>query len=249
MTQSASAFGPLSLRRASDRVADVIRRTIFEGEFSPGERLPPERSLADRFQVTRNTIREALRQLEQLRLVSIRQGSGVEVQDFRDTAGLDFLAKLLSSEHLGEHLRHDVLEVRAVVGQAISCHAVDTFKLHNLEAFRDAVDAFQAEARRDHPNTARLQELDFDVHARLIRGAGNLGFVLMYNSLRYLCERICKFLEPLLEEPKRLAILYGRAVSGLESGDRASAKKAIEAVFASQWPERPAPQSDNLDLP
>ena len=198
--------------------------------------MPPERTLAERFQVTRNTVREALRQLEQLRLVSIRQGSGVRVQDYRNTAGLEFLARLLRSDALGDAMRHDVLEVRAVVGRAISCHAVDRFDLEALPTLRDAVEAFAEEAELVPRDLHRLQDLDFDVHACLIRGAGNLALVMMYNSLRYLCERIEQILEPLLAEPQTLAERYLRTLAALEAGDRASAKRAFEEVFILQWP-------------
>ncbi|MBW1881260.1 MAG: FadR family transcriptional regulator, partial [Deltaproteobacteria bacterium] len=69
-------FTPIENVRTSERVADAIRRTILSGRFRPGEVLPPERTLAARFDVTRNTVREALRVLEHARLVSIRHGSG-----------------------------------------------------------------------------------------------------------------------------------------------------------------------------
>lgn len=235
MSQSerrAGLFGPLANRRSSDRVAEVIRATIVSGEFRPGDRLPTERELAGRFQVTRNTVREALRQLEQLRLVSIRQGSGVVVRDLLASAGVDLLSVLLTSEIMPTKLIGDVLEVRAVVGAAITAYAIDRFDADKLGAFRSAVDAFVAEAERPAPAPATLAALDFDVHTTLVQASGNVALILLFNSLRTVTERVPHLLESLVAEPARLARCYERTAASLEKGDRKAAQKAFAQVFA-----------------
>ena len=242
MSQSerrAGLFSPLGVRRSSDRVADVIRRTIFDGEFRPGDRLPTERTLAERFQVTRNTVREALRQLEQLRMVSIRQGSGVVVRDLLSSAGIDALAVLLGSEAMGSKLVRDVLEVRMVVGRAIAAFAIERFDRSVLPGLRLAVEAFEAEARRAAPDPAALRVLDFDVHTSLVQGSGNVALVLLFNSLRTVTERVPHLLESLVAEPDRLAILYRKTIAALEKDDRAAARKAFEQVFEGDPPPPP----------
>mgnify|MGYP003342316091 CR=1 FL=1 len=62
-----------------DRVSDISRqleRAIVQGEYSPGQRLPPERLLSSQFQVSRSVIREALGRLASLGLVESRQEIG-----------------------------------------------------------------------------------------------------------------------------------------------------------------------------
>jgi GntR family transcriptional repressor for pyruvate dehydrogenase complex len=63
-----------------DEVAERILARILDGTFPVGERLPPERELAEELRVNRSSLREALKKLEQLRLVDIQQGSGTRVQ-------------------------------------------------------------------------------------------------------------------------------------------------------------------------
>ncbi|MBW2453877.1 MAG: FadR family transcriptional regulator [Deltaproteobacteria bacterium] len=236
------SFRPIRAERSSERVAAVLRRTIIDGKLRPGDRLPPERDLAKRFAVTRNTVREAVRRLEQSRLVSIRQGSGVTVQDYLTTTGLEFVGELLgSSSGCSASLVQDVMQARAVLGAAIYFHVIDTVPLPALGPFDRAVDAFVAEAAEAEPDSRRLQRLEFDVHDALIRAAGNQAFVLLYNSLRRIYERVAHLFEGVVGDPTALADHYGRAAAALSQGDRDEAKVAFRAVFALTTPPPPAP--------
>ena len=66
-------------RLGSAEIASLIRRDIKAGELSAKERLPPERVLAENYQVARGTVREALNKLAEESLVEIRAGSGTYV--------------------------------------------------------------------------------------------------------------------------------------------------------------------------
>jgi GntR family transcriptional repressor for pyruvate dehydrogenase complex len=69
-----SSFAPARRVRSLDDVSLQIRDAILSGEIAAGARLPNERELAERFQVGRPTVREALRSLEALGIVEIRPG-------------------------------------------------------------------------------------------------------------------------------------------------------------------------------
>lgn len=68
-------------RLLPSEVAARIQEKILDGSFAPGDRLPPERELASQLHVNRSSVREALKKLEELRLVDIQQGSGTRVRD------------------------------------------------------------------------------------------------------------------------------------------------------------------------
>ncbi len=71
-------------------VLEKMQRLIDDGEYPAGGRLPPERELAERFGVSRPTIREAIIALETLNLVEVKTGSGVYVLDTkRSRNGID----------------------------------------------------------------------------------------------------------------------------------------------------------------
>jgi len=73
------ALKPVSKQSLPDRLARQIRVLIQQGEYRQGDKLPPIMEMARRFRVGHPTVREALKSLETIGLVSIRHGSGVYV--------------------------------------------------------------------------------------------------------------------------------------------------------------------------
>lgn len=74
-----SAEGPAAPERAYQRLAEQITTLIGQGEFKNGERLPSERNLAERFEVSRTAVREAVIALEIQGVVEVHGGSGIYV--------------------------------------------------------------------------------------------------------------------------------------------------------------------------
>ena len=73
-----SAFAPVKQRRAFEDIIVQVENAILEGRLRVGDRLPPERELAEIFNVSRASVREALRVLEAFGVLSARRGTGAE---------------------------------------------------------------------------------------------------------------------------------------------------------------------------
>ena len=82
---------PLSRTSVPDQVFALLREAILSGRYRPGERLPPQRALAAELAVNMASIREALKRLQQLRLVEVRHGDATRVLDWRRSGGLEAL--------------------------------------------------------------------------------------------------------------------------------------------------------------
>ncbi len=95
--------------KIADAIVHEIESLILEGGLKPGQRLPPERELAEHFQVSRPSLREALQQLAARGLVESRRGGGTYVANMMDTAFVNPLLGLLRNhpETLG-----DLVEMR-----------------------------------------------------------------------------------------------------------------------------------------
>jgi len=87
-----------SLKTLSKDVSEKLIKQIINGVYPAGSKLPTEREMAKKFQVTRSIVREALKRVETLRLINIRQGSGAEVQDFTATGGLELVDLFLTKD-------------------------------------------------------------------------------------------------------------------------------------------------------
>ena len=73
-------------QRLHEDVARQLRDAILDGRFPAGSKLPPERELAGEFRVNRTSVREAIKVLEGLGLVSVRQGDGATVHPLVDAS-------------------------------------------------------------------------------------------------------------------------------------------------------------------
>src|SRR5437899_5989560 len=68
-------FAPVAVARASSAIAEQIRTAILSGRLKAGDRLSPERELAEQFGVSRVTVRDALRSLEAMGLIAVKVGA------------------------------------------------------------------------------------------------------------------------------------------------------------------------------
>lgn len=64
-------------QKAYKGVIDYFKKKILDGELRPGEKLPPERDIAERLNVSRNSVREAIRIMDMTGVISSQQGSGI----------------------------------------------------------------------------------------------------------------------------------------------------------------------------
>ena len=107
---------PIRRDRLYQGIVSQIEGLLERGELKPGDQLPAERLLADQFEVSRASVREALRSLELLGIVETRAGGGTFVR----RAQPEDLAKPLSALMSRGHTVSDVIDVRGLIEPAIS---------------------------------------------------------------------------------------------------------------------------------
>src|SRR3989475_3438037 len=97
-------LGPIKSTRIYEEIVRQVKQLIAEGRLKSGDRLPPERELAEKFVVSRTSVREALRALESLGLIEIRAGEGTFVREMSVDELVGPLALVLTSqrEAIGE---------------------------------------------------------------------------------------------------------------------------------------------------
>jgi GntR family transcriptional repressor for pyruvate dehydrogenase complex len=131
-----ATFRPPRRRRIHEDVAEQLRDAILDGRFGPGEKLPPERELAEEFRVNRTSIREAIKVLEGLALVSVRQGDGATVQPLID-ASFDVLPLLVfRGGRVDARAMFEIMEVMVPLLFEMARLALERHRPEQLEALR-----------------------------------------------------------------------------------------------------------------
>lgn len=115
-------FTPVKTRRIYEEIAEQIQQLISGGELKPGDKLMSERELADKLQVSRVSVREAIRSLEMLGFIEIRHGEGTFIRDASANEVIRPLAMFLAVER-GSLL--DMFEVRRIFETATSALAAE----------------------------------------------------------------------------------------------------------------------------
>jgi DNA-binding FadR family transcriptional regulator len=216
-------------RSLPETVADRIQAKILDGTFRAGDRLPPERDLAEQLQVNRSSLREALKKLQQLRLITIQQGSGITVRR-PDEASFDLVWSLLFPQGRPDLPRiRDFLELREALMPGILRLAVQRASPGEIQDAISAIDRAAGPELSDKEFADTLRELG-DALARM---SGNKVLMLLSNSLRhFMAQR--GFQDALLGlARKRLPVisLMRRLGVALQARDVASAERTYSELL------------------
>ena len=139
-------FKPIQPKTASSSVADQIKEMILQGHLQPGDRLPSERDFAETFGVSRATIREALRSLSAIGMISIRQGDGSFVEQFKIEGLLEPLATLFQLDGAEDELE-SFSEVREILEVEMVALAAERASETDIENINRALEAMVEEVR------------------------------------------------------------------------------------------------------
>lgn len=166
----------------SEAIARSLRRDILRGRWQPGDRLPAEREIATRMGAHRSSVREALRKLEDLRLVVIQRGGGARVRPL-EGASIEVVRDLLSQDgRLDPVLAQQVLDVREMLVAGAARLAAERGSAEAIARARELVRALAAPKASDVALAGVLDEL-----AELVMEAsGNLVLRLLRNGVQSL---------------------------------------------------------------
>jgi GntR family transcriptional repressor for pyruvate dehydrogenase complex len=174
--QSDVLLEPVRRSRIYEHIVDQIRALIREGRWSPGDQIPPERELAERFRVSRTSVREALRALEMQGVIESRQGGGTFVR----TADTEALVPPLAAAILrGQRELAEVLEVRELIEPGIA-------RLAALRATAEHVSELEQILERQRQCIADGQPFvdeDTAFHYTLARAADNHILLRLHNVI------------------------------------------------------------------
>jgi GntR family transcriptional repressor for pyruvate dehydrogenase complex len=208
-------------------VMDRVRRYIDAEQLAPGARLPSERALREQLNVGRSTVREALRALEALGLVEIRQGSGVFVR-----AVVSVPPPEEASDDQEERARADwsqlgrVVEARLAIEPFAAGLAAQRRTTDRLRGLEERLTHFDAAAASGDKRSLVMADVDF--HAEI----ADIANPLLAHCLRELGVLLIQSRYISLQRPERRNVVAGRhraIYQAIASQDMTGAADAMAA--------------------
>lgn len=151
--------------RLTAKILEKIKRLIATGAVTPGEKFPPERELAKEFGVNRASLRQAMKVLEIMGVLTPRVGDGTYLSSSAELTlkePLDFLVLLDDLSH------HELFETRMIVEPELAARAAQRATAEDLIGLRKAIIAME----HCRTNQERL-DADIAFHECIFRASGN----------------------------------------------------------------------------
>jgi DNA-binding FadR family transcriptional regulator len=213
------------------RVAEVLKRRILSGGYAPGDKLPSELSLAAELSVNRFTVREAMNQLEQLRLIDRRAGAGTVVLDYSEHAGVDVIEYVVVAPDgvVNTRVLANLLEFARILGADVARLAAERRADEDLRT----LDVIVAEMRNEKI-LSKLFWLDFEFNWALAGASGNIVPRLLLNSVRGLLDKYTPYLETLWVSPGSITEGYEHVVAAVRARDAERAQSLYFWIWASR---------------
>jgi GntR family transcriptional repressor for pyruvate dehydrogenase complex len=205
----------------SEKIAAQLLALIKDRHLSPGAKLPAERELAAVLQVSRPSLREALRALSIIGAVEIRQGDGTYVTSLEPDLLADHIDYVVA---LNDSTFEDLFEARKALEVCIAEIAARRVTSENIVELESCLDRSQTIG----DDYAAFLQLDLEFHDLIVKAARNPIFQSPYiASIRRLgrVSRIHKAPVPGL--PEQSYIQHGRVLDALRSRDAEAARQAM----------------------
>jgi len=167
---------PVKRSRIYEHIVEQIHALIREGRWAPGDQIPPERELAERFRVSRTSVREALRALEMQGIIESRQGGGTFVR----TADTEALVPPLAAAILrGRRELAELLEVRELIEPGIARLAATRATSEHVSELEHLLERQQDCIANGRP----FVDEDTAFHYTLARAADNHILLRLHNVI------------------------------------------------------------------
>lgn len=210
---------PIATQKRYEVVAAALAKSIVDGVYQPGQRLPPERELAEKFKVSRPTIREAIIALDIQGLIGARHGSGIYVKaaaPIRPMSELDIGA-------------FELTEARRLFEGEAAALAATAITDQEIKQLEKLLRAMRGENRRKEPG----EKADRAFHVTIAKATRNGAIVDVVEHLWDVRERspLCKAIfqrardggsQPMVDE-------HQLVLDALRARDPSAARKAMRA--------------------
>lgn len=208
-------------------VADALLDRIVSGELAPGDALPSEAELCEQFDVSRVTVREALRALSSQGVVEVSSGIGSAVNPLEHWRSVDAVVRYRSAQESDGDVAIQLINVRRMFETEAAALAADRIDEDDLAELAECIEEMSAASERD--DVAAFVRGDLRFHDIIMRRSGNVFLGVLFAPItRVLAERRTQTSR--VPEIQANAIAEHRAVlRALRAGDADASRAAMES--------------------
>lgn len=226
-------FEAIKPPKISDAVISQLERLILEGVLKPGDRLPPERELAQKLNVSRPTLREAIVIMQARGLLQARRGGGTFVCDVVAHTLTDPMIHLMKTF---PEATFDVLELRHALEEVGAYYAAERSTKADREILRHRFEDMEAAFDDPGQDSLREAEADTEFHMAIADASHNLALVhVMRGLFNLLRDNIAQNHQRLRLEAGNLEIIRGQHAAiyhAVINGEPEAARAAAHAHLA-----------------
>ncbi|MHA7263524.1 FadR/GntR family transcriptional regulator [Arthrobacter sp. TMN-37] len=214
-------------RPLAETVFEDLLQRVIEGVYPPHTALPAEAELARAADVSRLTVREALKTLQAQNIVKVRRGLGTFVNPPALWTNLEAIVRAASHEAGSSDVALRLLEVRRMVetgaAELAARHATDD----DLQRMAAAVDALVAAHAAEDLDAVTTADLDF--HDAVLRASANPFVPVIVGPLGQLLYAMRRETSAFREVQKHAIRHHTLVLDTIRSGDPEAARRAMEA--------------------
>lgn len=177
-------FSPIKNTKVYEQVIEQIKYMIVSGSLKRGDKLPPERDLVEQLQVSRTSLREALRALQIIGLIECRQGEGNYIKESFEATLFEPLSMMFMLEGSNPV---EILEVRRIIEVETAALAAKKITNEQLFELKRIVDELRV------TNDEKINsKIDKDLHYKIAYASGNFLVVNMLMAVSSLMDNFIK---------------------------------------------------------
>lgn len=206
-------------KNLTGRLVALFKQLIAEGAVAPGDRLPSERELAARLGVSRSSLRQALKVLEMMGVISQRVGSGTRL----NPAAASILAEPLQFLILLDGITfHELMEARLIVEPELAARAAERATTADLQSLERAIEAM-AESAAD-PDRFVASDLEF--HQAVYAASGNRVCAMLFTVVHQSLEALVRLTSSRVD-PSHTMRFHRRILTAIRQRDAEAARQRM----------------------
>ena len=213
-------------RTLVDGLVDGLLDDILDGRLKPPAALPPEADIAKAYDVSRLTVREALKALRAQNILYVKAGRGTFVNPAENWTGLDAIIKAASYGNAADQVSIGLIEVRRMVETGAAALAARRHTPEHAEEMRHAI----ADMKRFHESgdLDGFVTADIAFHDVVLKASGNPFVRALLAQLGQSLYRARRETSAIKEIQRRAIAFHQRVLDSILTGDAELARRAMD---------------------